>query len=630
MLLAQRSRNGRLEKRLRFYGPLWGDNQTGIKPRELETNMADTETRFTSVRFKNYKALKSYSVILGRFNVMVGPNNAGKSTILGAFRLLAEGIRRARSRAPVPARIDGVHTFAFKVPVDDLPVSTENIFHNYDDGEPARVTFKLSNKNELELHFPEVGSCYLVCRNSRKAIRSSADFKREFPVSVGLVPVLGPVEHQEQLFQKEAARRALLTHSASRNFRNIWYHFPNDFDRFRELVRTTWPGMDIESPVPSRRGEKVYLDMFCPEDRYPREIYWAGFGFQVWCQMLTYLLRSKADSLLIIDEPDIYLHSDLQRQLLRILEQLGPDILLATHSAEIISEAEPSSLLVVNKKFRSSQRMQNASQISSVLKALGSNLNPTLTQLAKTRRALFLEGADIQMIAAFAGRLGVDAVVSRAEFAVISIDGFNPQRLLSISKGIEITLGVPVQKAVALDRDYRSDEELAAVAAELQRECVFVHIHERKEIENYLLDPVALTVAVKKRCAERERRSGVKCAWEDNMEEVLEGVVTKRKLEIQSQYVTRQAKEIKARNPSLDMTTANMDALGRFEGLWATPESRLRLVPGKAVLGDLNAFLQEKYGVSVTPALIVASMSADSVPMDLRGLIGRLSAFCRS
>jgi predicted ATP-dependent endonuclease of OLD family len=68
--------------------------------------------------------------------------------------------------------------------------------------------------------------------------------------------------------------------------------------------------------------------------------------------MLTCVLRAKDDSLLVIDEPDIYLHSDLQRQLLNILHDLGPDILIATHSTEIIVEAERGDIIVVNKKSR--------------------------------------------------------------------------------------------------------------------------------------------------------------------------------------------------------------------------------------------------------------------------------------
>ena len=99
--------------------------------------------------------------------------------------------------------------------------------------------------------------------------------------------------------------------------------------------------------------------------------------------MLTHLVASKNVSLFLIDEPDIYLHSDLQRQLLGILRQLGPDILIATHSTELVSEAEPDELVLINKQKRRAKRIKNSSNATDVLDVLGSNLNLTLTQIAK-------------------------------------------------------------------------------------------------------------------------------------------------------------------------------------------------------------------------------------------------------
>ena len=42
-------------------------------------------------------------------------------------------------------------------------------------------------------------------------------------------------------------------------------------------------------------------------------------------------------------------HPDVQRQLLSLLRTLGPDILLATHSTEILAEADPSEIALVDK-----------------------------------------------------------------------------------------------------------------------------------------------------------------------------------------------------------------------------------------------------------------------------------------
>lgn len=111
-------------------------------------------TRITSIEFKNYKAFAHYSISLSEFNVLVGPNNAGKSTVLGAIRILAEGLRKARSRNPefVSGPIDKIRGYTLNL--QGLPVSTENVFHNYDESDPATVNFRLSNGNELMLFFP--------------------------------------------------------------------------------------------------------------------------------------------------------------------------------------------------------------------------------------------------------------------------------------------------------------------------------------------------------------------------------------------------------------------------------------------------------------------------------------------
>ena len=45
--------------------------------------------QFIQVDFHRFKAFQSFRFRLRHFNILVGPNNAGKSTILTAFRILA-------------------------------------------------------------------------------------------------------------------------------------------------------------------------------------------------------------------------------------------------------------------------------------------------------------------------------------------------------------------------------------------------------------------------------------------------------------------------------------------------------------------------------------------------------------
>jgi len=579
----------------------------------------------TSVRFSHYKAFSSFAIHLQEFNVLVGPNNSGKSTIVGAFRILHEGLRKARAKSPERVLVDDIITLGYKLNIDDLPVAAENIFHNYDDSSPATVTFKLSNDNTLKLYFPERRTCIMVAEPKAGEIRAPRDFRAAFDVEVGFVPILGPVDQKEPLYAKEAARLALMTSGASRNFRNIWHHYPEDFDRFRELVQTTWPGMDIERPEISEDARQLH--MFCPEDRYPREICWSGYGFQVWCQMLTFIVKASQASLLVIDEPDIYLHSDLQRQLVALLRDLGPDILIATHSTEIIAECEPTSLLAINKRKSAASRVRDVSQLKRVFSALGSNLNPTLTQIAKTRRVVFVEGLDFHLLSGFARTCGMQRLANRADFAVVQTEGFNPRRAVDLAAGIEKTVGAKVLRAVVLDRDYRSEAELAEVKADLVKAGFKVHIHGRKEIENYLLDAGALQAALVHRLRERARRSGGTVKAAPDLKSHLAACMEHFRHDVFAQLLARFT-DFKKRNAAhLDQATVAAELSRDFERRWSEPGGPEAMVPGKDVLAKLNSKLQDELGATITDAQVCSQFTRATVPSDVKELLDMLDAF---
>lgn len=591
--------------------------------------MNGTAERFTSIRFNHFKAFSQYSISLQKFNILVGPNNSGKSTILSAFRILAEGLRKAKTRNPVLIEGPEGETFGYIIDLSDIPVATENFFNNYDDSTPATVTFRLSNGNELILFSREVGSCGLICKPQGKPIRSISDFKRGYNVSIGFIPILGPVEHNEIVYLKEAARLALLTHRAARNFRNIWYHYPERFDEFRSFIKSSWSGMDIEPPSVDHSHTHPTLHMFCLENRIPREIYWMGYGFQVWCQMLTYIVNNQNSSIFLIDEPDIYLHSDLQRRLISILRSLGPDILIATHSTEIMSEADIDELVVINKQNRSAKRIRNSGDLQAVFQALGSSLNPVLTQLVKTKRILFLEGKDIQIISRFANKLGNDRVTSRSDFTVIPAEGFNPGKIRDFKQGVEASLGMNVLSGVVLDRDYRSDAESAEVKQDLERYCQFGRIHSRKEIENFLLHPIVLTRAIKIRLNENFKRTGVLVAYNEDTIQILDQITTTWRHNILARYIEKRRPYERKVSPGIAEVTITEKLMIEYDQNWNDLERRLRIVPGKDTLSALNTYLQQHYGVSLTATLIIDTFQVQEIDSEIVDLIATIDKFTR-
>lgn len=583
---------------------------------------SSSRVSITSVAFENFKSLAAFRVHLQEMNILVGGNNAGKSTVIAAFRVLAAALRAAGARGPeFRPGPGGKHVLAWSVSEDQMPMSVENVQTDYND-RASTVTFTLSNGNRLLLWFPVGGGCLLVPAVDGLAVRTAAAFRAAFPLSVGVVPVLGPVEHQEAWVEKATVQRNLATHRASRNFRNYWHHFPEDFGEFASLVKKSWKGMDVHRPERFVEQREVVLRMFCGEDRIDRELYWIGFGFQIWCQLLTHMVRNRGTTLLVLDEPETYLHPDVQRRLVGLLRDLGPSVLMATHSSEIIAEAEPDELLLIQRGRRSARRIGAAAEVQSVLEAVGSIQNPTLTRLARTRRVLFVEGEDFRLLARFARKLGLVDLADGVGFTVVPIGGFgNWEKVAHLGWGIAQTLGQPLALAIVLDRDYRPDDEIDEVRRKLSEHLQVAHLHSRKEIENYLLDRAPLQRAIDRMIA-RGRAPSNEVA---DAGQAIMGVTEALHDDVFDQFYAR--REARMRRSGRDSSTVLKEIRREFAGRWGTLEGRIQLAPGKKVLRLLNARLQSDHGFAITEAKIVDAFHVADVPDEIRELLVGLDAF---
>lgn len=152
-------------------------------------------------------------------------------------------------------------------------------------------------------------------------------------------------------------------------------------------------------------------------------------------------------------------------------------------------------------------------------------------------------------------------------------------------------------------------------------------IHQRKELENYLLVPSALERAIKRRIAEQNRRTGGKVLFDKNLTDLLSTLTAPLRHKIEAKYLARRRSFQKARKPSLDESTIDEQLMNEFEQLWHDPECRCDLVPGKDVLAALNTHLQETYKVTLSPAIIIDSFHKEEVPFDMAELIEEIEWF---
>jgi hypothetical protein len=156
---------------------------------------------------------------------------------------------------------------------------------------------------------------------------------REVFPSLGVIPVLAPIEQEEPALTSEYVRRNFDTHLVSRQFRNqvallaeespSRREFSSRYDEFLAFTDPWLEELSVEDGA-RRIGEgNVFLDLYYrePGSIIPKETAWVGDGMQVWVQLLLHLFRRQRNATIILDEPDVYLHADLQRRLVRLLDR---------------------------------------------------------------------------------------------------------------------------------------------------------------------------------------------------------------------------------------------------------------------------------------------------------------------
>ncbi|MCU7367923.1 AAA family ATPase [Pantoea stewartii] len=578
----------------------------------------------TSLKFYNFKALKNYSLSLEQCNILVGPNNAGKSTIISAFRILEAALRTGCSRKPEYIYLDGKNVYGHRVPVTGLPVSLENVHTDYEYSE-TKIEFRFSNSNKLFLNFPEDGGCILTWECFDSSIRTAATFKKAFPFSVQVIPVLGPLEHEESIVAVETIRRSLGTPRACRHFRNFWAQHPEGFEDFKSMIESTWPGMSIDRP---ERSSDIMV-MFCTENRMAREIFWAGFGFQVWCQLLTHLSRSNSFNLTVIDEPEVYLHPDLQRQLLAILRDQANEFIIATHSTEIMGEADPSEISIIDKTKRSAKRVKDIEGVQQALTSLGSIQNITLTQLARNKKILFTEGSlDYKILRRFAKKFKLTELASGNDITQLASEGYSSwSKVQALAWGLKNTLDSEIKIAAIYDRDFWCDNEIIKVEQGLKGNLSFAHVHRRKEIENYLLVPSVLTRCINKTLSERANRVGEDYAEIDAIALLYE-ITNGYQTILQGQYIAKYFDF--HRSTGKDQAVLTTEALQFFNEKWNNLDSRMEIVAGKEVLRELRTTLSKNYSITLTDFKIIDEFKVPEIPADLTELLTDLEEYRRS
>jgi AAA domain, putative AbiEii toxin, Type IV TA system/AAA ATPase domain len=574
-----------------------------------------------NLKLLNFKGFERFEVSFPSQTWLVGPNNAGKSTIIAALRTVARMAAQAQRRQFDHFAMDGIaqvpaHAFAS----EQFGLVGENLRHEFRDVE-TRIQATFKDGASLVAVWPastsDQDAFFYIRSGEGVQVRTTAAARAALP-SIGVIPILSPVEHEEGLLSADYVRANLSGRLASRHTRNQLRRFrtedapsPLYDNRLAEFLAWAEPwSLDfrVRDVVQRNTDDGVLLDVFCSESgsRTEKELFWAGDGVQVWIQLLMHLFRSRERDVIVLDEPDLYLHADLQRRLVRLLESLDAQTIAASHSAEVLVEAPPASVTWISRDRRRAVRAPSERVASDLTAAIGSQFNLRLARALRARAVLFVEGDDMRVLRNVASTLGATKMAGEVGLVTIPLRGFsNWEHVEPFSWLLTDLLERAVRTMVILDRDFRSDDQVTAVEDRLRRADVSVHVWRRKELESYLL--VASAIA---------RRSG---SDEASVQRQLLAFAENRKEEVFAQILAERLKtEVSATN---HMTQVTQDARRDFDQRWAVASDRPHLCKAKAVLSDLNAWLQTSGHKTVSARTLSTTLKPGEVPWEMTEVI---------
>jgi phage-related protein len=264
------------------------------------------------------------------------------------------------------------------------------------------------------------------------------------------------------------------------------------------------------------------------------------------------------------------------------------------------------------------------------LESLGSAQNVTLTHLARTKKIVFVEGMnDYKTIRRFAKNLGFYDLSSGNDLTAFESGGFSSwEKIKSFAWGVKNTIEANMKLFAIYDRDYYCDEELKEISLQLKDELTNAHIHERKEMENYLLNVQTLERVLDSQIDIRNKRSGSNVKKVKGIDQYLDEITTMEKSSIQAQYIARRLDY--HRGFGIDASTISHEAIDTFEKLWSNLSSRMNIVPGKTTLRSLRDKVQKDYGVNLTNIQIIDEFKDSEIPADLKQLVRELDEFRKS
>jgi predicted ATPase len=568
------------------------------------------------IRIENYRCFKDTTINFQNTTIIVGKNNAGKSTLIETLRIVSIVVNRCNNLnfQKSPDWLDMQPMYVGVSPsIANLDILTVNLFHLYGDG-PAKITAYFPRDIKFEIYVGENAEIFSLIFDEKGHLVKNKNQARGLGLkAVNILPQIGPIQREENVLKYNTVQSGSDTYLASRHFRNQIKFNYKYFQKFKELAESSWPGLGIRELDGRTTFEGGKLTLIVRDSAFAAEIGWMGHGLQMWLQTMWFLAKCEPDSTVILDEPDVYMHADLQRRLIRMMKDEFTQILIATHSVEIISEVEPEQILPVNSSRKNLHYAAHTPMVQQIINNIGSVHNLEIARIFSHQKFLIVEGDldDIKLLSIFQEKIYRNSPEPLQTVPKTYIEGWGGWQRVIGSSGVFKDNKLKIISYCILDSDYHLDEEKIERYEEAKRYSINLHIWKRKEIENYVINSAVILRVIKR------QNPSLSLTIND-----IDIIVNNLCEQLKESVIDNYADEIMNKKRSQAVSTVRLQAKKIVDAEWS--QNKIALVPGKKLIKSLSKICQDNYGVQLNAHKLAINLAIEEIDDEVKIVLSKI------